>query len=457
MNLTVKTNDLKEALKLHKKTSSKITNFILTGIKLTADQDRQTLTLENTDLELSIRTVLKADVKDSGQTIVPLKNLDNLANTVKENQISMNLIETKKMVKSSRQVSDGFSLQMIDKEPQIIQAETREDALQKALENHLISQDEINKLSYRLYEITKREEFEEEITDQTLQIYKLKLNTFMVEEFPNFPEFKKEEQIKTSENLNFKDFNTAIGKVIDFVSKDQNRVILTGILLDTKNNKIAAMDSYKLAQADFDFKNSLELPFIPNYEGQEPQKDNIVLPSRVYELLKMFKEENFNIKRTKDQIDFTLNNITIISRLFSGKFPDYERLIPDDNSFNYEFKINADKTVSILDEAVKLLNVDTKNNMIPIKIRHEEENGLKFSIDNKEVGQYESIIDIEVIKTVQEDHEPLQFAVNPEYLKICLKNLTTPMLKIIEPLKPLVIEEEENKDLKIVLMPIRIS
>jgi DNA polymerase-3 subunit beta len=247
-----------------------------------------------------------------------------------------------------------------------------------------------------------------------------------------------------------------MSKVIDFVSKDQSRVALTGFLLDTKNNVIVATDSYKLVVQEFDFKNNIELPFVPKYEGQEPQKDNIVLPSKVYDLLKLFKDnETFNIKRTQEQIEFTFDNITIVSRLFSGKFPDYEKLIPDNSNFNYCFKINAKEVVNILDEANKLL--DNKDNL-PIKIQLDtNQNKVLFSMVSREIGDYNSEVKVEVLKTKidETENKPLIFAVSPDYLKICLKNITDPTLKIVAELKPIVIQETD--DFKVLLMPIRIS
>jgi len=550
MNLTIKTSDLKTALQPCKKVqNSKISNFILSGIKLTADHDTQTLTIEGTDLELALKTVLKAEVTSSGSVVVPYKNLDNLANVCKDENITLNLIETKRMVKSSRDIKTGYYLQIDDKEPQIIQAENEEEAKQIAIKNHLI---EIDKDNYRFNKMTKREEFEEEVIDQTLQIYKLKLNTFMVEEFPIFPELNPE-GLKMSNNLNFNDFKSSISKVIDFASKDQSRVILTGLLLDTKNNVVVATDSYKLATQSFDFKEDMEEkleikeenPFktfnvyCGNYrsfviladnekqakerfckdqpsgfmenditeivlrEKAEPELKKIILPSRIYELLKMIKGSEFNIAIDKDnsQISFEFDNVTVVSRLLSGKFPDYEKLIPEEQNFNYCFKINSEQVIGVLDEANKLLNLNAKD-PIPIKIAVEN-NNFKFSAKVREVGNYESTLEIENLKEAPKEtffivldkdnneikkfetndeaedfcatnpdieqelyplkviekeielSEPLTFAVNPDYLKICLKNLIEPILSIVEPLKPMVLQETD--DFKVLLMPIRIS
>lgn len=56
-------------LKVSKAISSKITNPILEGIKMVAEED--TLTLSATDTELSIEKKIKANVKSEGETVVP--------------------------------------------------------------------------------------------------------------------------------------------------------------------------------------------------------------------------------------------------------------------------------------------------------------------------------------------------------------------------------------------------
>ena len=62
--------ELSEALlRVSKAISSKITNPILEGIKIIAEDD--TLTLSATDTELSIEKKIKANVKSEGETVVP--------------------------------------------------------------------------------------------------------------------------------------------------------------------------------------------------------------------------------------------------------------------------------------------------------------------------------------------------------------------------------------------------
>lgn len=77
-------------LKVSKAISNKITNPILEGIKITAED--QTLTMSATDTELSIEKKIRADVKVEGETVVPgrfiTEFLKKLTNSVIELEVN---------------------------------------------------------------------------------------------------------------------------------------------------------------------------------------------------------------------------------------------------------------------------------------------------------------------------------------------------------------------------------
>ena len=72
MKIQCNGNDLSEAVaKVIKAVPARSTNPILEGIKLTAENG--TLTLTATDMELSIEHMIRAEVVESGETVVPGK------------------------------------------------------------------------------------------------------------------------------------------------------------------------------------------------------------------------------------------------------------------------------------------------------------------------------------------------------------------------------------------------
>lgn len=90
MKLVCEGLELSDALlKVSKGTSTRTTNPILEGIKLTADEDH--LTLSATDLELSIEKTIRAEVKIEGQTVVPGKLFAEYVKKLSNEQIELNL------------------------------------------------------------------------------------------------------------------------------------------------------------------------------------------------------------------------------------------------------------------------------------------------------------------------------------------------------------------------------
>lgn len=75
--------------------NSKVTNPILEGIKLVAEDD--TLTLSATDMELSIEKKIKADVKVEGQTVIPGKFFSELIKKLTNEKIELKLIDNNQL------------------------------------------------------------------------------------------------------------------------------------------------------------------------------------------------------------------------------------------------------------------------------------------------------------------------------------------------------------------------
>ena len=80
--------DLSEAfLRVSKAISNKITNPILEGIKIVAEDG--TLTMSATDTELSIEKKIKADVKIEGETVVPGRFITEFVKKLTNSEIEL--------------------------------------------------------------------------------------------------------------------------------------------------------------------------------------------------------------------------------------------------------------------------------------------------------------------------------------------------------------------------------
>jgi len=279
-----------------------------------------------------------------------------------------------------------------------------------------------------------------------------KILGFSAEEFSNFPEIK----IKAKTKLNQKLFKEAIQQVIFATSRDENRTFLNGALFKIKDNKIEIIttDSHRLSLKNIE---SIEIENIL-IEGVE-----VIIPyralSELSRLLLDNKEVFTEIKIGEKQILFILfpdgqkNSIRIYSRLIEGQFPDYHQIIP--NSFKTEIKVNTE---------------DFKNKMERISLFVREDlNTVKIEASNKKNSQKEERCEIilkaespstgeasEKISCLKKG-EDIAITFNTNYildvLKIIKKENT--IIKFNDPLNPVIITPDGDKNYTYILMPVR--
>lgn len=263
------------------------------------------------------------------------------------------------------------------------------------------------------------------------------LNTLPLGEYPGFPEIKKERQLKIS----LKKFKNIVSKVQKAASVDESRAILTGIYIDINDGVLSmvATDSYRLALA----KDEIE-------KGVSAR--GVVAPARVLDSIvkSEYGESDIEVNIEENQVSFFLGEENkekdvIIARLLSGKFPEYNQLIPQ--KLKHNIVIDREK---ILDVVRRISSISQDN--IPVKLTIEK-GRISVSMNVREIGS--SSEDFEV----PYDEDKLEIAFNPEYLLdginiIDSKNI---IMSIDEPLKPILIKPEKKDNLIYLLMPIRIT
>lgn len=263
------------------------------------------------------------------------------------------------------------------------------------------------------------------------------LNTLSLEEYPALPEIKEKNIIK----LKLDKFRDLVSKVQRAASQDESRAILTGTLIEIEggNLTLVATDSYRLAT----IKEELE---------SQDKKIKIVVPSKVLESITKndLKEMDLEMILEENQIAFLLKRKgkvtnTIISRLLSGKYPEYKQLIPE--KMRHDIVINKEKML----EVVRRISSISQDN-IPIKVIMEK-GRITATMDIKEIGS--SSEDFEAAY----GEERIEIAFNPYFLidGITMMDGKNVILSIEDPLKPILIRSEKDKDILYLLMPVRVS
>jgi DNA polymerase-3 subunit beta len=263
------------------------------------------------------------------------------------------------------------------------------------------------------------------------------LNTMSLEEYPDFPEIKRENPLK----INLKTFKNLLSKVQRAASLDESRGVLTGVLMEIEGGlmTMVATDSYRLALT----KEKL---------SSGSQNIKVVIPTKVLDSIvkSEYEKGEIEIYLEENQISIFLagekkGERIIVSRLLSGKFPEYKQLIP--KSMKHNIVIDKEKIL----EVVKRISSISQDN-IPIKMTFDK-GKVAVSMDIKEVGSSSENFDIPY------GEEKIEIAFNPEFLLdgINMMDDKSIVLSMEEPLKPIIIKSEKNKELIYLLMPVRVS
>ena len=135
-------------------------------------------------------------------------------------------------------------------------------------------------------------------------------------DFPGFPQVAPEQQV----SVPFEVFASMARKVSRVVSKDESRMILTGVLIAVEEGvlKLVATDSYRLAVtehplegvADEEFSAVLAGGFVADLAGL-PQTG-----------------ENITFALAENQVIVTYGGTTFVNRRIEGKYPNYKQLLP---------------------------------------------------------------------------------------------------------------------------------
>ncbi len=157
---------------------------------------------------------------------------------------------------------------------------------------------------------------ENEVTEIVADSSRFKLNGMNAAEFPSLPDVADAIQFKVKQS-ELKDmfYRTAFA-----VSREDNRYVLTGVYLQIAQGvaTFVGTDGKRLAKAH------LSIEIDPAYTG------NFIIPLKaVEEIVKNLTEnEDATVYLMQDKIAIQSSMTTVITKLLSGEYPDYNRVIP---------------------------------------------------------------------------------------------------------------------------------
>ncbi len=246
------------------------------------------------------------------------------------------------------------------------------------------------------------------------------------EEFPVLPDLKEEKSII----IKAEKLKESIEKTSFSVSKDESRYVLCGIYMEINSSE------FKMVSTD-----GRRLSFYK--EKIEGLKDSInaIIPTKAINVLDRAitdgKEDvKISISSNNNQINFSLGDTIIYSRLIEGDYPNYSQVIPEKST-----KVVHAKTEDILNATRKMIAVSSERPMV-VKYKFKDNTAI-VSTGPTETGSGTSRV------PVKYSGDEIEIAFNPEFIISALKAVKSEEIKIglttpINSCKITPVSEKEN-------------
>ncbi|RTL57701.1 MAG: DNA polymerase III subunit beta [Rhodocyclaceae bacterium] len=274
--------------------------------------------------------------------------------------------------------------------------------------------------------------------DRRLQL-KAGKSRFNLQTLPaeDFPRMAGADGQQTKLTLSQKQFKRLLALVQYAMAQQDIRYYLNGLLLVVNGNemRVVATDGHRLAFA------SEALP--DHHERME-----VILPRKtVLELSRQLadNDEPLDIVIAPTQVQFRFGDIEFVSKLIDGKFPDYERVIPQNH--NKILRIPGSVLHQSLQRAAILTNEKFRG------VRLVLSNGsLKIISSNAEQEDAQEEIEVEY------SGDTLDVGFNVTYLLDVLNNVSTDIIetRLADANSSALFTLPDNERFKYVVMPMRI-
>jgi DNA polymerase-3 subunit beta len=343
--------------------STRTTVQILAGILLQASEG--SLDLAATDMELSLRTSLDAQVESDGSVVVPGRLLLELARLLPDSEVSIE----HKVEEAAVEVRSGSA-------------------------------------TYRLH-------------------------TYNAEDFPRLPDAAAADRHEVDRETLLE----TVARVSRSASRDESRPVLTGVLMRFEPGKLvmAATDSYRLSVKETEV------------EGSVPELEAIVPARALGELTRIAQAgDGIELGVHENQVVFSTGDALLTTRRIDGQFPNYKQLVPE--TFDHELSLPREEVLDV----VRRVAVMAQRNS-PLRLRFGD-GELTVSAQTQDVGEGRESLPVPF------SGEPLEIGFNAEFLRDGVESVTGDQLrlKLISPLRPAVLQGEDD-DFLYLIMPIRLA
>lgn len=259
-----------------------------------------------------------------------------------------------------------------------------------------------------------------------------KIKVQNTEDFPPIPEIKTSKSVKVPASQ----FVNGLKSVWYSSSNSNIKPELSSVLIYSNGEDLVfvATDSYRLAE------KKLKIAKISEFE-------NTLIPFKnVVEIIKIIEDldEEIEILFDQDQIALKSDNITIVTRIVNGSFPDYKQIIPKD----FQTKVQVLKQDFL--QQLKITNIfSDKFNQVTLEVDVSGEKLLAFS-ENQEKGDSLNEIKVKI------EGKPAKANFNHKYITDCFGVIDSDslVLEFNGTNKPLVIRGQRDGSFLYLVMPL---
>lgn len=259
------------------------------------------------------------------------------------------------------------------------------------------------------------------------------------DEFPQMPKVKDAKQFSLESKLMIE----MLKQTVFATSTSEEKYVLNGVLIETgksshetSNLRMVATDGYRLAKRG------------EKISGLEVLANAIVPAKALTELLRILQgrgEGDVSVALGAEQVAFKYKDISLVSRLIQGQFPDYKQVIP--KSSEVEITVGTSAMLQASERAAVIASQSA--NIVKLEVRAGQ---LTLSAQAPDVGSVEEVVEIES-KGKEKSSAAFNVRLLADALKVIDNDKVT--LGMGESLSPGIIKPKDGPDYTYIVMPIR--
>lgn len=271
-----------------------------------------------------------------------------------------------------------------------------------------------------------------------------KLLTLPADQFPEMDELNAGSVL----TIPCRDFARILDYTQFSMSTEETRYNLNGIYLHVKGDNFyaAATDGHRLS--------------VTSVSVNSPKDFGVIIPKKtVQEISKLVKDSkniqgDIEISLGLNKIKFTSNNITMVSKLIDGTFPEYDGFIPvsNMNKLIISTKLLADaieRVATVTVDKFRAIKINLTNDFIEITASGEAKGAaierLEYSQDQSNFCEFDSNVDLSI-------------GFNPKYLSDVLSAVKQNQVELYfnDPFSPVLIKVTDSPTDNFVVMPVKV-